>query len=170
MNGFPAHWPAELIERLRYQRHLRYTDLPPAPPKHCLWCGQPVAGRRQCWCGPECIAEYLIRGSEQSARRAVWKRDRGVCAVCAYDCGDPTWEADHIIPVVEGGGCCGLDNYRTLCPPCHKLDTAELAARLAQRRREAQGRPVQETLDITPDPQPDRPVRVNVGGPGGACA
>ena len=46
------------------------------------------------------------------------------------------WQADHIIPVVEGGGCCGLDNYQTLCTACHKKDTASLAARLAERRRE----------------------------------
>ena len=47
------------------------------------------------------------------------------------------WEMDHIIPVVEGGGCCGLDNLQTLCLPCHKLDTAALAARLAMGRRES---------------------------------
>jgi len=45
------------------------------------------------------------------------------------------WQADHIIPVVEGGGCCGLDNYQTLCIRCHKLDTKTLSARLAGRRR-----------------------------------
>src|SRR5450759_254868 len=31
----------------------------------------------------------------------------------------PRWEADHIIPVADGGGECGLDNYRVLCRPCH---------------------------------------------------
>jgi len=44
------------------------------------------------------------------------------------------WEADHIVPVVEGGGCCGLDNYQTLCVPCHKAETAALAARRARAR------------------------------------
>jgi len=39
------------------------------------------------------------------------------------------WDADHIVPVCEGGGQCGLDNYRTLCHPCHKRVTRELAAR-----------------------------------------
>ena len=29
------------------------------------------------------------------------------------------WEADHIVPVKDGGGCCGLENYRTLCRKCH---------------------------------------------------
>jgi 5-methylcytosine-specific restriction protein A len=45
------------------------------------------------------------------------------------------WEADHILPVVEGGGLCGLDGYRTLCKLCHKKETAALAARRAERRR-----------------------------------
>jgi len=46
-----------------------------------------------------------------------------------------TWEADHIVPVVEGGGLCGLENYRTLCLSCHRRETAELAKRRAVARR-----------------------------------
>jgi 5-methylcytosine-specific restriction protein A len=46
------------------------------------------------------------------------------------------WDADHIVPVIEGGGQCGLDNIRTLCIRCHKKVTAELAARRAAQRRE----------------------------------
>ena len=41
------------------------------------------------------------------------------------------WEADHIIPVCEGGGCCGLENYQTLCLRCHKEDSARLSKRRA---------------------------------------
>lgn len=51
------------------------------------------------------------------------------------------WDADHIIPVCEGGGECDLSNYRTLCHPCHKRVTAELAT-----RRAAKGRPKGRTL------------------------
>lgn len=47
------------------------------------------------------------------------------------------WEADHIIPVVEGGGGCDFTGYRTLCMRCHHGETAALAARRAQRRKEA---------------------------------
>lgn len=50
------------------------------------------------------------------------------------------WEADHIIPVIEGGGQCGLDNYRTLCVPCHKAETAKLAGRRAETRRAEKAR------------------------------
>ena len=44
------------------------------------------------------------------------------------------WDADHIIEVVRGGGECGLDNYQTLCVPCHKTKTARLAGELARER------------------------------------
>lgn len=44
------------------------------------------------------------------------------------------WEADHIVPVVEGGGACGLDGLRTLCRQCHVAETRKLRARLARDR------------------------------------
>ena len=45
------------------------------------------------------------------------------------------WEADHITPVVEGGGECGPEGYRTLCVACHRHETSALARRLAEERR-----------------------------------
>lgn len=51
------------------------------------------------------------------------------------------WEMDHVLPVVEGGGECGLEGLRTACIPCHKQVTRELAA-----RRAALGRPLQRSL------------------------
>lgn len=45
------------------------------------------------------------------------------------------WDADHIVPVIKGGGACGLENYRTLCVPCHRAETARLAAARASERR-----------------------------------
>jgi 5-methylcytosine-specific restriction protein A len=44
------------------------------------------------------------------------------------------WDADHITPVIEGGGECGLENFRTLCIPCHKKETAELRRRMVHRK------------------------------------
>lgn len=46
------------------------------------------------------------------------------------------WEADHELPVIEGGGGCDLDNYRTLCLQCHRAETKALAARRAKTRRD----------------------------------
>lgn len=45
------------------------------------------------------------------------------------------WQADHLIPLAEGGTNV-LANYRTLCVPCHKRETAALRKRLARRNRE----------------------------------
>ena len=50
-----------------------------------------------------------------SLKRKIWKRKHG----------GGLWDADHIIPVKEGGGECGLDNYRTLCIQCHKKVTKD---------------------------------------------
>ena len=47
---------------------------------------------------------------------------------------DHYWEADHIIPVSEGGGLCGLENMQTLCIQCHKAETRELAKKQAIKR------------------------------------
>eukprot|EP00557_Chaetoceros_sp_GSL56_P007692 CAMPEP_0176504824 /NCGR_PEP_ID=MMETSP0200_2-20121128/16158_1 /TAXON_ID=947934 /ORGANISM="Chaetoceros sp., Strain GSL56" /LENGTH=930 /DNA_ID=CAMNT_0017904319 /DNA_START=273 /DNA_END=3065 /DNA_ORIENTATION=+ len=40
------------------------------------------------------------------------------------------WQADHILPVAQGGGDASLDNYRTLCTPCHLVETERLTSRL----------------------------------------
>ena len=40
------------------------------------------------------------------------------------------WQADHVLPVIEGGGSAGLENFRTLCTPCHAQETAKLRIRL----------------------------------------
>ena len=46
------------------------------------------------------------------------------------------WEVDHIVPVVEGGGLCGLENLRLLCGACHASETAALS----KRRRKPRGK------------------------------
>jgi hypothetical protein len=90
-------------------------------------------------------------------RDQVFARDRGVCAVCGLDTEAlrrekrkldyatrrrfekdwggrrNLWDADHILPVAEGGGECDLSNMRTLCLRCHKLETAALRERLKTR-------------------------------------
>lgn len=144
----------------------------------CRWCGKALEGKRTGWCGKACVDEFLVRRSGADARRVVFRRDRGVCALCkvdtralvdrlhalrfppgneirrqawepdresyvaerrrleqlGYDLGRSLWEADHIVPVVEGGGGCGPENLRTLCVPCHRRETADLAGRRASHR------------------------------------
>ena len=45
------------------------------------------------------------------------------------------WQVDHVRPVADGGGCCGLANLRTLCTPCHAQVTARAAGQRAADRR-----------------------------------
>lgn len=52
------------------------------------------------------------------------------------------WHADHIVPVSEGGGECGLDNMQTLCTMCHIESTRSLARRQAKRKRKVQSRAI----------------------------
>lgn len=98
------------------------------PKGHCTWCGQKVPKGRVTWCSDECVDDFQIRCQPTVATRKVWERDRGICAICGVTA---PWQADHIVPVVEGGGLCDLSNYRTLCRPCHKRETAALRKRLA---------------------------------------
>lgn len=100
----------------------------------CRYCGTEVSGRRQTFCSDACVHEWKIRTNPGFARDQVFRRDHGKCAICGAV--DHRWEADHIVPVVEGGGECGLENLRTLCQPCHRRETAKLAARRAAKRRE----------------------------------
>lgn len=121
------------------------------------------SGRRT-FCGEACVVEWKIRTQPEFAAERVHERDQGVCAQCQRDCdalfrkirvtkrarrpqrmqelGLPAyllarrryWEVDHITPVVEGGGCCGLANLRTLCWQCHKQATRELGVRRGKIR------------------------------------
>jgi 5-methylcytosine-specific restriction endonuclease McrA len=117
----------------------------------CLWCKQDVIDKkRSTFCSKECSEEFRLRTDSAFVRLKVFQRDNGICAKCGRDCftaglkfprtrrargsGD-LWQADHILPVVEGGGECGLENYRTLCTHCHRQETAALHERLADARK-----------------------------------
>jgi 5-methylcytosine-specific restriction endonuclease McrA len=45
------------------------------------------------------------------------------------------WEAHHVTSVIEGGGECGLENYKTLCFVCHKKVSAQQARARAEARQ-----------------------------------
>ena len=109
--------------------------------------------------------EWKLRTDPGYLREQVFARDRGVCALCRVDTAGAfldlkrsrgahrlklldqwglkrlnrktLWDADHIVPVVEGGGECDLGNIRTLCILCHRRETLALRRRLT--------RPVNET-------------------------
>jgi len=56
------------------------------------------------------------------------------------------WDADHVIPVIEGGGECDLSNMRTLCLKCHRKHTTELRERM--RKAQKSDRTIIEPSDI----------------------
>ncbi len=85
---------------------------------------------------PECMNRrgWLDLNKYKPAYRAEVFRIAGIDDRKWYFDRRSGWDADHIIPVCEGGGECGLDNYRTLCHKCHKQVTGELAARRNSER------------------------------------
>jgi len=125
----------------------------------CRWCNLEVPKGRSTFCSDWCVEEWRLRTDPGYLREKVLERDHGVCAACGVDClaavqhlkrlrgsarlkalaewGMTTkrrkslWDADHIVPVVEGGGECDLSNLRTLCLKCHRATTAELRKRRA---------------------------------------
>jgi 5-methylcytosine-specific restriction endonuclease McrA len=139
-------------------------ELPKAPGAKlgtCRWCGATLTGEnaeRRNYCYPtregrECRWEWE-RSTTWDPRIAlirVARRD-GVPLVCV-DCGVPVstkrigrtvdqdigtgevaWDADHEIPL-EDGGEHTLENLRCRCKPCHKAKTAREATARAARRK-----------------------------------
>lgn len=126
----------------------------------CRWCNLEVPPGRRTFCSHWCVEEWKLRSDPGHLRQRVFDRDRGICAVCGVDCvaafhhlkrqrgtarlrlrtewrignRKSLWDADHILPVAEGGGECDLSNLRTLCLKCHRVYTAELRLRLQQKR------------------------------------
>lgn len=70
--------------------------------------------------------------SDDNDQRREFRKDHGITPGRSWS---DWWDADHITPVIEGGGECDLSNFRTLCIPCHKTVTAELRARIATNNR-----------------------------------
>lgn len=107
---------ASMLARKKHVRFLSAVKDVPRTAGECAWCGTPILGNKK-HCSLECKNEVRIRSNYTSARRIVFARDRGICS----ECGDGgRWCAHHIVSVSVGGGCCGLNNYATLCTVCHK--------------------------------------------------
>lgn len=126
----------------------------------CRWCNLEVPQGRLTFCSAWCVDEWRLRTDTGYIREKVLERDRGVCAQCGIDCltvwknlkrlrgaaslkarmewglrlgsagRKSLWDADHIVPVVEGGGECDLENIRTLCLKCHRTVTSQLREKL----------------------------------------
>lgn len=100
----------------------------------------PLTGRTvRIWGAPGFVyrpmQEWDIKVRDGFDRDVVLSWLRCTDPYAAKDSTRSLWEMDHRVPVVEGGGGCGLENLRTLCLPCHRAATAELAARRAEKKR-----------------------------------
>ena len=132
----------------------------------CFNCLKPVGKGRKFNCSAKCSEEWRFKTSPSYVRALIVNRDHGICAECSADTIElrraylqieidgrkaflaelglawsdrnrqTWWDADHIVPVAEGGGECDLSNYQTLCIMCHKKKTAAQAAKAKQERRE----------------------------------
>jgi 5-methylcytosine-specific restriction protein A len=139
----------------------------------CRWCSLEVPPRRFTFCSDYCVHEWKLRTQPGYLREQVFLRDKGVCAVCHVDTvreqrrlrysrgsnrqallahwglrarvRKSFWDADHIVPVAEGGGECDLDNIQTLCLRCHREATKRLRQRMTTRRGEFATTGVQAT-------------------------
>jgi 5-methylcytosine-specific restriction protein A len=113
-------------------------QFPNAPRGQCRWCGAMLVGdapRRRNYCYPEHEGRNCRREAWRSrawtARQAIEYRGDPVCGICGSD--NPRWEADHIVPL-EDGGEHTMENLQRACDPCHHAKTAaENAARARQR-------------------------------------
>ena len=116
----------------------------------CRWCRTVIRPPRRTFCSDACVHEWRLRSDASYVRKLVARRDRGYCQHCgvnvlsmerrwrrkrppawnrtarrAWRKARPRWEADHIVPVADGGGYCGLENYRLLCRSCHVTVTRQ---------------------------------------------
>jgi len=87
---------------------------------------------------PEARAKYFTEGGGGTAVEVAFftrlsaKRRRLVVESPKAGC---MWEADHELPVFDGGGEAELQNYQTLCVACHAEKTQAEARRRAQARQ-----------------------------------
>jgi 5-methylcytosine-specific restriction endonuclease McrA len=144
--------------------HVGQPKAPDSPKGVCRWCGEPIIlldpsdyrrARRRYHYGDEhevgdldCLSRWKASVC-WDARSAVKLREvevhgRLFCAGCGSVVGaeksadgrlsEVSWEADHRIPL-EDGGPHHIDNLQARCVPCHRSKTAREATERANRRR-----------------------------------
>ena len=117
----PKAYPSRILaEAGRAHRHVDGRRGPNGLPL-CRWCDLEIlAKRRRTFCSDFCVHQWRLRSDPGYLRSITSRRS--------------LWDADHILPVAEGGGQCDLANIRTLCLLCHRDETARLRARLHASR------------------------------------
>ena len=97
-------------------------------------------------------------------REAVLDRCGRQCEIRGSRCAGRATQADHIVPVAEGGGEYDLDNGQGACDPCHAEKTHAEAARGRARLPKYRQRRAPEATPgwgpatkATPTPPPPTP-------------
>jgi 5-methylcytosine-specific restriction endonuclease McrA len=102
----------------------------------CSKCGRDCVALKECFVW---YMQFMLRQKHMGYLEcekvvAAFMKAAGVVGKHAY--GKDLWEADHIIPLAEGGALCDLANLRTMCVfGCHKEETRKLVKRLAKAKR-----------------------------------
>lgn len=94
----------------------------------CALCSRNTVAEHKVWKDARPDPYGTMQGAEYERAWTAWVAE-GKRMGWSRSNSRNAWDADHIVPVCEGGGECSIDNIRTLCIPCHKAVTAELAAR-----------------------------------------
>lgn len=125
----------------------RKVKLSDPSPGYCRFCNLAILSpmgailTRKTW-HPHCVKIYKEQAHPSVLRKAIWDRDKGICAKCGVDVatlkkaafdymsgasiayslrthGGDYWQADHIVPLAAGGSF-EHHNIQTLCTQCHK--------------------------------------------------
>lgn len=158
--GLDCRWLARclrLLGDLDLQVHteetaqmLRWTRLPPPAPR--LPFGREVPPQMAAWMeeterlrprwGPvlhRTTTDGRIVALDKKERPYRDWRDWWCCEVLGLSRADARrrsyWEADHVVPVAEGGGDLGLDNLQTLCLWCHRKKSTSDCRRIKTKKQ-----------------------------------
>lgn len=112
----------------------------PRAPRQCPTpgCDNRITTTR--YCDEHTVHHWTGRSHATGAGHTQWRktvlsRAKGMCEIRGPGCTHRATEADHRVPVAEGGARYDPNNGQAACTPCHKAKTQQEAARGRSRRR-----------------------------------
>jgi len=99
---------------------------------HCSFCGEDAIAIYKKFQNACTVKQKILKDKGLKGKKLKEKMSDFVDSLCAkimwpkigkWDREGSFWQADHILGVADGGGECGLENYQTLCTPCHRSKT-----------------------------------------------
>lgn len=86
-------------------------------------------------CGLDCKALRIELRKLKKTDPAAWLAKCEEYSIPKHRRNKSLFDAEHVIPVCEGGGESGLQNLISLCLPCHRISTNALLARRREQRK-----------------------------------